>query len=134
MLLTIAYAVLSLLLVTTVASATGVHLERKRLLAVADQTALAAATAVDAGHYFARGDDRLVHVTRPGARAAADAHLAASAGASRLHGLHVVDVGTDGHTVEVTLAAVARPALITWVTAAWSDGIALQATARARAG
>ena len=43
MLLSLCFAVLCLLLVTVVASATSVHLERKRLAALADSLAIAAA-------------------------------------------------------------------------------------------
>jgi hypothetical protein len=135
LLLAIAYAVLALLLVTTVASATAVHLERKRLVALADQTALAAADALDREAYYARRTDGpLVQLTDASVRAAAEVHLAASPGAARLSGLRLVTARTDGRTAEVTLVAVARPAVMTWVTAPWSDGIGLQATARARAG
>ena len=42
MILTIGFVVVALLLVTVVASAAGVHLERKRLLALADVLALEA--------------------------------------------------------------------------------------------
>lgn len=140
MLLTLCYAVIALLLVTVVASASSVHLERKRLLALADQAALAAADALGEAAYYGRDparrapDDGLVVLTDASVRAAVDEHLARSPGAARLTGLTVLGTSTDGRTAEVTLGAVARPPLVSWVTAAWSDGIALRATARARAG
>ncbi|WP_225753961.1 pilus assembly protein TadG-related protein [Actinotalea sp. Marseille-Q4924] len=139
MLLSLCYAVIALLLVTVVVSASGVHLERKRLLAVADQAALAAADSMGEDAYYGRdparatADDGLVVLTETAVRTAVQEHLERSPGAARLTGLVVVGTSTDGRTAEVTLGAVARPPLISWVTAAWSDGIALRATSRARA-
>lgn len=135
MLLTIGYVVVALLLVTAVVSASAVHLERKRLLALADNAALAAADQLDDGAYYGRPGapgEHLVRLTPDGVRDAVDEHLRTSP--SRLTGLGVVDTWTDGRTAEVTLTAVARPPLVSWVTAAWSDGIRLEVTARARAG
>lgn len=137
MLLSIAYGVLALLLVTVVVSATGVHLERKRLLTLADQAALAGAQAVDADAYYGRRDDGLglVRLTPRSVEDAVLQHLAASPGAARLEGLEVVEATTpDGRTAVVRLRALARPTLLSWATAAWSDGIELRATSRARAG
>jgi hypothetical protein len=39
----------------------------------------------------------------------------------------------DGRSAHVRLGALARPPLISWVTAPWSDGIALEADSSARA-
>lgn len=139
LLLTLCYAVIALLLITVVVSASGVHLERKRLLAVADQAALAAADAMGEDVYYGRGpsatgrDGSLVVLTDASVRSAVEEHLERSPGAARLTGLTVLGTSTDGRTAEVSLGAVARPPLISWVTAAWSEGIALQATSRARA-
>ncbi|MDT0165723.1 hypothetical protein Q9R32_09155 [Actinotalea sp. AC32] len=135
MLLSIGYVVIALLLVTAVVSASAVHLERKRLLVLADTAALAAADSLDDPAYYARPGapgEHLVRLTPDGVRDAVDEHLEASP--SHLDGLAVVATWTDGRTAEVTLTAVSRPPLVSWVTAAWSDGIRLEATARARAG
>lgn len=136
MILSILYVVLALLLVTAVASASSVHLERKRLLSLADSAALAGATALDPGAYYARAGDGVaeVVVTDASVRRAVDEHLSAAPGAD-LDDLEVLHAGTsDGRTAEVTLTALTRPPLLTWVTAAWSDGIRLEVSARARAG
>ena len=136
LLLSIGYVVLVLLLVTAVVSASAIHLERKRLLALADLTALAAAGAIDEQAYFTRttGEELLV-LGAAEVRAAAVDHLTRSApDAARLTDLALVDATTDGSTVSVTLPSVARPALISWITAPWSDGIELAATTTARAG
>ncbi|WP_255491797.1 MULTISPECIES: pilus assembly protein TadG-related protein [unclassified Actinotalea] len=135
MLLSIAFGALALLLVTAVVAASGVHLERKRLLALADLAALDAADALDESAYYARSaDDDVLRLSSAGVRASVEEYLTASPAAVRLEGLTVLDAKSpDGRTAEVTLGAVARPALVSWVTAAWSDGIALTATATARA-
>lgn len=137
MLLAIAYGVLALLLVTTVVSATAVHLERKRLLATADLAALAAADAVDPARFYAAtpaGADPLVELTPASVSEAVAEHLTTSPEAGRLTGLAVVEATTnDGHTARVTLRSLAQVPLISWVTAPWSDGITLQVSTTARA-
>lgn len=135
MLLSIAFGALALLLVTAVVAASGIHLERKRLLALADLAALDAAAALDEGAYYTRSaDDAVLRLSDAGVRSAVEDHLATSPAAARLEDLTVIAAGTpDGRTAEVTLGAVARPVLISWVTAPWTDGIALTATSSARA-
>lgn len=140
MLLAIAYGVLALLLVGAVVSAASVHLERKSLLALADLAALDAADALDDQRYFDRDPDAsgptgtLLQVTDRTVRESVEDYLASAPASAELIGLRVVDaVAVDERTAEVTLACLARPPLLTWVTAAWSDGITLQVTARARA-
>jgi hypothetical protein len=133
MLLAIGYAVIALLLVTVVVTASGIHLERKRLLALADLTALQAADALDLDAYFSRGsDDDLVTLGDVQVRAAVTDFLTTAAADARLDDLELVEARTDGHTVTVTLRALARPALVSWVTAPWSDGIELRVTSSAR--
>ena len=139
MLLSIAYGVLALLLVTAVVSATGIHLERKRLLALADLSALAAADAMDDPTYYAPTardpGEGLVRLTPASVREAVDDHLAASPSSTRLTDVTVIEATTtDGRTARVTLRATAHPALLSWATAPWSDGVVLQVTASARAG
>ncbi len=138
MLLSLGYAVLALLLVLAIVSASSVHLERKRLLALADLAALEAADSLDETSYYGRADtpgtDSLVRLSPESVRAAVDAHLVSSPASGRLSDLRVVDATTpDARTAEVTLAAVAHPPLLSWFLAPWSDGIPLQVTARARA-
>ena len=136
LILCIAYGALALLLVTAIVSASGIHLERKRLYALADLTALAAADSLAPEAYFGPGARTdAVTLSTGSVRSAAEAQLLASPEASRFTGLTLVDATTaDGRTAEVTLGAVARPPLLTWVTAPWSDGVALRVTAHARAG
>jgi len=139
MLLSLCFALVCLLLVTVVASATSVHLERKRLAALTDSLAIAAADELDLDAYY-RGEapdplqEGKVFLTDASVAAAVEEHLAAWPGEGRPEGLAVVRAATpDGRTAEVELRAVARPVLLTWVLAPWSDGIGLHAAASARA-
>jgi hypothetical protein len=140
LLLSIAYGVIALLLVTVVVSASSIHIERKRLQTLADSLAADAADAIDQGAFY-RGEltgpepGTALSLTDDGVRASVEDRLARHrALVQRFDGLAVVDASTpDGRTADVTLAAVAKPALISWVTAPWSDGIELRVTARARA-
>ena len=138
-LLSIAFATLALLLVTAVVSATSVHLERKHLLMLADDLALAGAESIDLDAFYggraaAPTAGAVVPLTDDGVRRSVDAFLAAAPGAAAgLDGLQVAQaISPDGRTARVTLTAVARPALISWVTAPWSDGILLRVTSSAR--
>lgn len=140
MLLSIVFGVLALLLMTSVVSATSVHLERKRLLILADNLALEAADALDLDAFYRGQADAprsgaVVPLTDAGVRQAVEAHLTEHPGvAAGLDTLLVIEAVTpDGRTARVTLTAVARPVLVSWVTAPWSDGIALRATSSARA-
>ncbi len=139
-LLSLAFGALALLLVTAVVSATSVHLERKRLLGLADQVALEAADSLDLTAFY-RGraprptEGAVVPLTDADVRRAVEEYLTDHGhAAAGLDGLTVVEaVSDDGRTARVTLGAVARPALVSWITAPWSDGISLQVTSSARA-
>lgn len=139
-LLSIGYAVVALALVLTVVTATSVHLERKRLLALADGAALAAASALDEPTYFARQaagapDAAAVVLSDASVHAAVTEHLAAAPSSARLADVQVVEASTpDGRTAHVRLRALARPPLLTTVTAPWSDGVRLEVATSARAG
>ncbi|WP_400109924.1 pilus assembly protein TadG-related protein [Cellulosimicrobium funkei] len=140
LLLTSAFVAFALLLVTVVVSATQVHLERKRLYELADALALSAADSMTHQTFYSGGaappvEDAVLTLTDAGIRADVDDYLdrnpAALAG---LSDVVVTDASTgDGRTASVTLAARARPAMISWVTEAWSDGIIVRAESRARA-
>lgn len=138
MLLAIAYGLLALLLVGVVASATAVHLERKRLLVLADLAAIEAADAIDVPAYYTDAhaeEGAAVHVEPVDVAASVEDFLATAPEAARFTDLVVVEaMTTDGRTARVTLRATARVPLLSVVTAAWSDGIELVVTAQARAG
>jgi uncharacterized membrane protein len=140
MLLTSAFVAFALLLVTVVVSATQVHLERKRLFDLADALALTAADSMTHESFYAGEFDAPVDgavLTLDDARIGAEVreyltrHPGAAAG---LHDVAVVGASTpDGRTAEVKLVAVARPAVVSWVTQLWSDGIIVRAESHARA-
>jgi hypothetical protein len=139
-LLSIAFAALALLLLTAVVSATSIHLERKRLLALADELSLAAADSLDEASFY-RGEarrpttDGVIPLTDADVRRAVEEYLSAHPSVAAGHERLTVTeaVSDDGRTARVSLAALARPPLISWITAPWSDGIALSATSSARA-
>ncbi len=138
MLLLLVYALIGVVLVTVVASASAVHLQRKRLLALADAAALDAADALDDRAFYAPsgvapGDG--VPISDASVRRSVQTYLVARGPA----GLNQVTIaqptGTpDGATAEVTLASVADVPLVSVVLAGWGGGIPLRATSRARTG
>lgn len=137
--LALGYALLAAVLITVVVSASAVHLERKRLLALADLAALDAADAIDTAAYYGRrgepGDTgSLVVLGDDEVRAEVVDYLTTAALDAGLDDLRIVDARTDGRTATVTLHAVAHPPLLSWVLAPWSDGIDLVVTSSARAG
>lgn len=132
--LAIGYALIALVLITVVVSASAVHLERKRLLALADLAALDAADAIDTDAYYARdaGPGSLVVLGDDEVHDEVVDYLTMAAPAARLSDLTLVEARTDGRTATVTLHAVAHPPLVSWVLAPWSDGIDLLVTSSAR--
>jgi hypothetical protein len=140
--LTLGFLVVALLLVTVVVSATGVHLDRKRLLATADAVALEAADALPSEVYFdadgsvrAGAGEGQIPLTDAAVEAAVATYLAENPDVgSRFVELELVAAeAVDGRSAHVELRALVRPALISWVTAPWSDGIVLEAESDARA-
>ncbi|SDS71734.1 Putative Flp pilus-assembly TadE/G-like [Paraoerskovia marina] len=139
MLMTAAFVAFTLGLVIVVVSVTQVHLDRKRLLDLADATALAAADEVVATSVYDGLDG--TPASTGGARldpddveTAAAAYLAAYAGSSTLTDVRLVEAGTpDGRSARVVLTARTWPAIVSPVTRGWSDGIDLTAVAAARA-
>jgi hypothetical protein len=137
MILTLGFVIVALLLLTVVVSAAGVHLERKRLLALADLLALEGADAVGDDRYFDPDAERQadgVPLTDAAVRGSVDRYLRDNpAAATGWDQFAVLDATTpDGRSAQVRLGAVARPVLMSWVLAPWSDGIALQAESVAR--
>lgn len=138
-LLSIAYAAVALGLILTVVTATDVHLERKRLLGLADGAALAASAALDHEEYYARqlagiGDGGSVILTYASVRDAVSDYLQDAPGTGRLTDIRLTTATSpDGRSADVTLTARTRPLLLSAITAPWSDGIGLQVTTSARA-
>lgn len=140
MLLTSAFVAFALLLVTVVVSATQVHLERKRLYELADALALTAADSMThetfyTGQAQTPEEDAVLTLSDASIRSDVQDYLARNPAAlTGLNDVAVTDASTtDGRTAGVSLAARARPAMISWVTQLWSDGIIIRAESRARA-
>lgn len=137
MILSLGFAVVAILLVLVVTAATGVHLERKRLIAIADLAALSAADAVSTGYFAGAGAQGGggVPLTDATVLSAVEEYVRDHPEpAARWDGVRVLEASTpDGRSVVVRLGAVTRPPLVTWVLEPWSDGIAMTAEGRARA-
>lgn len=138
MLLSIFYGLLALALVLVVVSVSAIYLERKQLLALADAVAADAADAIDEGTYFhdGRPRDPSLPLTDASVHQAAEDYLAAAPlGVVDFESLAIADpTGTpNGTTAEVTLSAVVRPPLVTWVISPWRDGFVISVTASAEA-
>lgn len=138
MLLSIAYGLVALALVLTVVSVSAIYLERKQLLALADAVAADAADAVDEGQYFGsdRGDEPTLPLTDASVQQAAQDYLAAApAGVVDFERLAIAEpTGTpDGTAAQVSLSALVRPPLVTWVISPWQDGFTVTVTSSAAA-
>lgn len=131
--LVVGFVVVAIALVSVVAAATSLHLERTRLAALADLAALDAAdTVADAAYYAPVAQPTL---SDEDVTAAVGAYLAAHPdGAAGWDAVTVLAASApDGRTAQVRLAAVVRPAWATWVLAPFTDGVTVEATSSARA-
>lgn len=136
--LVIGYCSIAIALLMVVASASAVHLERKRLLEVGDAAALDAADALDSGVYYGGGSGGVpgagVPLTDASVRASVRDYLERRSSAGEFDHLAVIEPtgSPDGVTAEVTLTTRVTPPLIGAVLEPFSDGIILRVTARAR--
>ena len=136
LLLALVYGLIAILLVLVIVAASAVHLDRKRLLSLADAAALDAADAVDEAAYFeatarAEGIDA-VPVTDATVRESVLAYLERQDAPSRFVDLSV-DVsatGTpDGESAVVVLTARSLPLLPDVVAGGFTAGVPLRVTA-----
>jgi hypothetical protein len=127
-LLSLGFGLLAMVLVLVVVSASAVHLQRKRLYALADATAADAADALDTASYYA-GDGELL-LSDASVRASTAGYLQEH---SDLTGVVVADgTGTpDGRTAVVVLAVEVQPVFASLVPEEFAAGIRLRATSRA---
>lgn len=140
MLLTLGFVVVALLLVAVVASVAAVHLERKRVLALADLVALDAADALTERAYFERGvgaDGEAVGIPLSDAavRRAVDDYLERHPEQrAGWRSLRVRDASSpDGRSARVELVVVTNPGPGGWLLSWWGDGVELRAESVARA-
>jgi Putative Flp pilus-assembly TadE/G-like len=137
MILSLGFGVVAILLVLVITAATAVHLDRKRLLALADLAALSAADQVSSTYFGPDGARASggVPLTDATVRAAVEEYVRDHPEpAARWDGVRVLEATTpDGRSAVVRLGALTRPPLVTWVLAPWSEGIELVVDASARA-
>lgn len=132
--LVIGAAVLAIAIAVTLAAVSGLLLERKRLVSVADNAAAFAAADVGADDIYVAihepGADGPV-VTERGARDSVDEFLGARWDGEG--GVEVVDVATDGTSVTVTLRTTVHPWLVgTFADVLGGEGVVVTGTGRAR--
>lgn len=138
LLLVLVYCLICVSLVAVIASASAVHLERKRLLALADAAALDAADALDVARFYRDGASPGLGVplTDASVRASVEEYIELTGARQRFVDFAVAgSTGTsDGRTAHVVLVARARPPLIAPAVRAFADGVPLRvgSTARAR--
>lgn len=138
-LLTLGFIVVALLVVLVTAVATSVHLQRMRLIHVADELALDAADSLDLGAYYGGsvpdpGGQGAVVLAQRRMQAQVDAAVAEAAARHHLDDVAVVLVDTtDGFTARVVIRTTATLMFSVDALAPWSDGIVLTAEATARA-
>ena len=138
LLLALVYGLIAILLVLVVIAASAVHLDRKRLLALADAAALDAADALDEPAYFEAADRQegidAVPVTDATVRDAAVGYLQRQDAPSRFTDLRLdlAASGTpDGTTAVVVLTARSLPLLPEAVAGPFTDGVPLRVSASA---
>ena len=131
--MSLVFTTIALALVVVVVAVTSVHLERKRLLTVADGAALHAAAVIDEGEFYGGAHGDAPALTRSSVEAAVADYLRRSPEAARLQDLAITEASTpDGQSASVALVAVARPALVGWLVDLVDDGVVIAASSSAR--
>lgn len=142
--LILVYLLVAFGLVAVAADVAAVHLQRNRLISLADAAALDAADALDAERFYLNGagqepggrpDAGVVPVSDSTVQDSVASFLIVAQAAGRFDDLAVVEPtgARDGRSVQVTLSAQARLPILTVVVSAWSDGVPLTVTSRAQA-
>ena len=139
LLLTLGFTVLALLLILVVSAATHVHLQRMRLVHVADELALDAADALDIAAYY-RGEvdlpegEAVVPLAQGTVLATAQSRVADAAARANLPATEVVSATTeDGFSATVTVTTTVYPLFGLEALLPFADGVTLTATSSARA-
>ena len=131
LLLVLAYAVITGLLITVVVNVSKAYLYRRALVAAVDGAALTAANQPDLDRLYS-GEAQVLPLSEVGARSAVRQYVRDADLARRFDGFQVLDVSTDGQTVTVRLGSVARMPFINVLSSRYADGYPIEATARAR--
>ena len=132
MVLTIGFAVLCLLVATTVMGVSAVYIEHKKLLSAADGAAAAAADSFRLADTAAEEKPPAALLSQDRVRGVVATYLERDGAGARFERLAVASAtGTsDGRTATVSLTAYARVPVVSIVL---PDGVPIQATASARA-
>ena len=135
--LTLGFLVLAMLTLLVVAAATAVHLQRLRLVHLADEAAADAADSLDVAQYYAGEaplptDDGAVHLASSRMEQAVIGQLEARGG-GQLEGVRLVSVTSpDGSTAVVTLSLTVHPLFALEPLMPFANGIEIRATGSAR--
>jgi len=135
--LTLGLLVLVMLTLLVVAAATAVHLQRVRLMHLADEVAADAADSLDLPQYYAGEappptDDAALRLASARMEAEAQVHVAAGA-QDQLEGVRLVSVESpDGSTAVVTLSLTVHPLFALEPLMPFATGIEIRATGSAR--
>lgn len=131
MVLIVGYVLLALLLATVVTAASGVYIEHKKLLSLADGASVAAADSFTLGQLETGGGSPTAILTGARVRTAAVDFLDRSAAFTRFDSLSI-GPGTgspDGSTAVVVLSAAVHPPVVNFLV---PDGIRIEASSTAR--
>jgi len=131
--LTLGFAVITIVLILVVSAATSVHLTRMRLAGLADELATDASDAVSSdGYYTATAGEGHVRLAQSRMANAVVAHLT-TRGTDRLDGVQIVSVDApDAVTARVTIAITVYPLFGLEALMPFADGITVTATGQAR--
>lgn len=133
--LSIVLSAVAIALVFTLATVTQMHIDRKRLLALADAAAVDAASAIDEPAYFAEPGAQ-VPLSDATVHAAVNGFVARlpPGQRTRLRGLTVGSPtgAINEETAQVTLSAYIRPGYIPWALTGF-EGFRIEVTSAARA-
>ena len=128
----VGFAMIVLLVVAVVISASRVYLTQRDLVGAADAAAASAAQAVSESAIFTGDFGSELPLDPVAAQARVRDYVAVAELASRFDGFAVVAVAVTGTSVTVTFTATAPMPFASVISSEWSDGYPLQATATAR--
>ncbi|MCU1419273.1 MAG: hypothetical protein JWR57_442 [Mycetocola sp.] len=129
LILTLFYAMLSLVLILMVTAATSLYLERKRLYSLADAAALVGAEAFELSSVSLNAGEPAVTLHSPQVREAVSGFLRGNP-ADTFDALVLEDAASlDGKSASVTVSSAWRPPILTLFV---PEGIRLEVTAVAR--
>ena len=135
--LTLGFVVLTMLTLLVIAAATAVHMQRLRLVHLADELAADAADALDIDAYY-QGEahvptgDAAVELANVRMAEAVQAHVGIRS-EGHLDGVRVVSIESpDGNTAVVTVAIVVHPLWLLEPLMPFANGVELRATGSAR--